>query len=228
MKIRRNWWKSTRIIVRIGENYYKSIRITFKIKKNKTKEIKTWRDREREKVFPRNEVRGSALDSLFVVVVVAIISILTRPSPREKKNSPTSPSFALFSLYAWWRSSKFPRSIDGGCRRESCCYDRFFNDCWSSSSAADDVSSKMNIARDWWTVTAYCEDTRWMTTIPRFFVEIRRSFENFLLKMTIYMHSASQFPVFVVSVVRSLGFLRQKKISTRIKGDARFFIVDAL
>ena len=49
------------------------------------KEIKTWRDREREKVFPRNEVRGSALDSLFVVVVVAIISILTRPSPREKK-----------------------------------------------------------------------------------------------------------------------------------------------
>ena len=65
-------------------------------------------------------------------------------------------------------------------------------------------------------------------TIPRFFVEIRRSFENFLLKMTIYMHSASQFPVFVVSVVRSLGFLRQKKFSTRIKGDARFFIVDAL
>ena len=135
------------------------------------KEIKTWRDREREKVFPRNEVRGSALDSLFVVVVVAIISILTRPSPREKKKS--SP-----------------------CGRR--------------------------------TVTAYCEDTRWMTTIPRFFVEIRRSFENFLLKMTIYMHSASQFPVFVVSVVRSLGFLRQKKFSTRIKGDARFFIVDAL
>ena len=62
-----------------------------------------------------------------------------------------------------------------------------------------------------------------------FFVEIRRSFEIFfLLKMTIYMHSASQFPVFVVSVVRSLGFLRQKKFSTRIKGDARFFIVDAL
>ena len=53
------------------------------------KVIKTWRDKiERESFSAKEDVRGSALDSLFVVVVVAIISILTRPSPREKKKCP--------------------------------------------------------------------------------------------------------------------------------------------
>ena len=151
MKIRRNWWKSTRIIVtqwesvRIGENYYKSIRITEKKqKKNKMKEIKMWRDRERK--FFRERRCSRFRVSLLLFLLLSYQS--WRGHLRDKKkHSPTSPSFALFSFYAWWRSSKFPPSIDDGCRRESCCYDRF-------NSAADDVSSKMNIARDWWTVTA--------------------------------------------------------------------------
>ena len=91
---KKNCYKS----MKINLNQRKSIKmmeINSNNKKNKMKEkrkcgeIKC--DREREKVFPRNEVRGSALDSLFVVVVVAIISILTRPSPREKKKFPLLP-----------------------------------------------------------------------------------------------------------------------------------------
>jgi hypothetical protein len=71
-------------------------------------------ERSKEKVFPRKKM--FEVPRFFVVVVAAIISILTRPSPREKKISP--------------------------CGR--------------------------------WTVTAYCEDTRWMTTIPRFFFVVLR------------------------------------------------------
>ena len=40
-------------------------------------------ERSREKVFPRKKM--FEVPRFFVVVVAAIISILTRPSPREKK-----------------------------------------------------------------------------------------------------------------------------------------------
>ena len=130
MKIRRNWWKSTRIIVtqwesvRIGENYYKSIRITKK--KNKMKEIKTWRDRKRK--FFRERRCSRFRVSLLLLLLESYQFRRGHLHLYATRNGSISPSFALFSLYARWRSSSIPRPIDGGCRRQflgGCC---LFND----------------------------------------------------------------------------------------------------
>ena len=124
------------------------------------------------------------MDSLFVVVVVAIISISTRPSPSLRQET------ALFPHPSRYLVST--RDEDLRVFRVPSMVAVIVN------SSADERSIAEMHARSMGGYYIWLRGYKMDYTIPRFFVEIRRSFENFLLKMTIYMHSASQFPVFVV------------------------------